>query len=71
MREQLRKKSSIDFDFFSIKPTPHFDDCTLGGVKLACAKPRHFCKIDVATFRMAFLDINLHVLQLATSNSNN
>ena len=36
-----------------------------------CAKPRHFCKLDVATSRMAFLDLNLHVLQLATSNSNN
>ena len=23
-----------------------------------CAKPRHFCKLDVATSRMAFLDIN-------------
>ena len=29
-----------------------------------CAKPRHFCKLDVATFRMATLDFNLHVLQL-------
>ena len=36
-----------------------------------CAKPRHFCKLGVVTFRMAFLDLNLHVLQLATSNSNN
>ena len=36
-----------------------------------CAEPRHFCKFDVATSRMAFLDLNLHVLQLATSNSNN
>ena len=36
-----------------------------------CAKPRHFCKLDVATSRMAFLDLNLHVLQVATSNSNN
>ena len=35
-----------------------------------CAEPRHFCKSDVATSRMAFLDLNLHVLQLATSNSN-
>ena len=36
-----------------------------------CAKPLHFCKLDVATSRMAVLDLNLHVLQLATSNSNN
>ena len=36
-----------------------------------CAKPRHFCKLDVATSKMAFLDLNLHVLQVATSNSNN
>ena len=34
-------------------------------------KPRHFCKLDVATSRIAFLDLNLHVLQVATSNSNN
>ena len=31
-----------------------------------CAEPRHFCKLDVATSRMAFLDLNLHGLQLAT-----
>ena len=31
-----------------------------------CTKPRHFCRLDVATSRMAFLDLNLHVLQLAT-----
>ena len=36
-----------------------------------CPKPRHFCKLDMATSRMAFLDLNLHVLQVATSNSNN
>ena len=36
-----------------------------------CAKPRHFCKLDVATSRMTFLDLNLHFLQVATSNSNN
>ena len=36
-----------------------------------CAKPSHFCKLDVATSRMAFLDLNLHVLQVASSNSNN
>ena len=36
-----------------------------------CAKPRHFCKLDMATSRMAFLDLNLHGLKLATSNSNN
>ena len=36
-----------------------------------CAEPRHFCKLEVATSRMASLDLNLHVLQVATSNSNN
>ena len=36
-----------------------------------CRKPRHFYKLDMATSRMAFLDLNLHVLQVATSNSNN
>ena len=33
------------------------------------AKPRQFFKLDVATSRMAFLDINLHILQLESSNS--
>ena len=36
-----------------------------------CAKPCHFCKLDVATSRMAFLDLNLHVLQVATPKSTN
>ena len=31
-----------------------------------CTKPRHFCKLDVVTSRMAFLDLDLHVLQVAT-----
>ena len=35
-----------------------------------CPEPRHFCKLDMATSRMAVLDLNLHVLQVATSNSN-
>jgi hypothetical protein len=30
-----------------------------------CAKPRHFWKLDLTTSRMAFLDLNLHVLQVA------
>ena len=36
-----------------------------------CAKLRHFCKLDVATSRMAFLYLNLHALQLDNSISNN
>ena len=36
-----------------------------------CAKPRRFCKLDVGTSRIAFLDLNLHVLQVATSNLKN
>ena len=36
-----------------------------------CAEPRYFCKLDVATSRIAFLDLNLHVLQVAPSNSKN
>ena len=36
-----------------------------------CAQPRHFCKLDVATSRIEFLDLNLHVLQVAPSNSKN
>ena len=34
-------------------------------------KPHNFFKLDVATSIMAFLDLNLHVLQVATSNLNN
>ena len=51
----------------------HFTD-NLGGIKSTCkvfAKPRQFCKLDVATSRTAFLDLNLNVLQLASSNSKN
>ena len=49
-----------------------FRGCQIGmqGPQL-CAKPSNFCKLDVAASRMAFLDLNLHVLQVATSNSNN
>ena len=36
-----------------------------------CTEPRHFCKLDVATSRMAFFRPYLHVLQVATSQSNN
>ena len=48
--------------------------CMLGGCQIGmqgsqlCAEPRHICKLDVATPRMAFLDLKLHVLQFATSN---
>ena len=35
-----------------------------------CAKRRHFCKVNVTTSRMAILDLNLHVLEVATPNSN-
>ena len=47
-------------------------DCQIGmqGPQL-CPEPCHFCKFDVATSRMAFLDLNLHGLQVNTSNSNN
>ena len=31
------------------------------------AKPRHFCNLDVATPKKAYIDIKLHVLQLTTS----
>ena len=36
-----------------------------------CTKPHHFYKLDMATSRIVFLDLNLHVLQVATSKSNN
>jgi len=35
------------------------------------AEPRLFCKLNVAFSRIAILDLNLNVLQVATSNSNN
>ena len=46
-----------------------FRGCQIGmqGPQL-CAKPGHFCKLDMATSKLAFLDLNLHVLQVATSN---
>ena len=49
-----------------------FRRCQIGmqGPQLL-AEPRHFCKLDVATSIVAFLDLNLHILQVATSNSNN
>ena len=49
-----------------------FRGCQIGmqGPQL-CAKPIHFCKLDVATSRIAALDLNLHVVQVVTSNSNN
>ena len=36
-----------------------------------CAKSRHICNSDVAASKMAFFDLKLHVLELATSNSEN
>ena len=66
--------SPVDHIWMSvtIKGMYVFRGCQIGmqGPQL-CAKPSHFCKLDVATSRMAFLDLNLHVLQVATSNSNN
>ena len=66
--------SPVDHVWMSvkIKGIYVFRGCQIGmqGPQL-CAKPSHFCKLDVATSRMAFLDLNLHVLQVATSNSNN
>ena len=35
------------------------------------AKPRHFCNLDLTTSQQNFLDLRLHVLQLASSNSQN
>ena len=44
----------------------------LGGVKSACKDPSFVQSlVTLATSRMAFLDLNLHVLEVATSNSNN
>ena len=49
-----------------------FRGCQIGmqGSQL-CAKPSHFCKLDVAASRITYIDLNLHVLQVAASNSNN
>ena len=49
---------------------PQNRGCQIGmqGLKLI-AEPPHFCKLDVATSRIAFLDLNLNVRQVATSNS--
>ena len=73
----------VQFDLFSFilwkklkTPKRHFEiNWPLGGVKMASkrtpAKPRHFCKWNMATSWMAFLNLNLNVLQVATPNSNN
>ena len=57
--------SQIDLIWMSvkIKGIYVFRGCQIGmqGLQLF-AKPSHFCKLDVATSRMAFLDLNLHVL---------
>ena len=44
-----------------------FRGCQFGmqGPQL-CAKPGHFCILDMATYILAFLDLNLHVLQVTT-----
>ena len=52
------------------------DTYNLGGVKSACKDPSFvqnliICTLDMATSKMAFFDLNLHVLQVATSNSIN
>ena len=59
---------------FTVLPSrgTYIRGCQIGmqGAQL-CAEPRHFCKLDVATSRIAILELNLLVLQVATSNSNN
>ena len=56
----------------SVQRHAQFRGCQIGmqGPQL-CAKPRHCCKLDLAISRMAFLDLNLYFLRVATSNSNN
>ena len=75
MLSLTKLKHSLEFiliNWCSISLSTMVRGCQIGmqGPQL-CAKPRHFCKLDVATSRMAFLDLNLHVLQVATPNSNN
>ena len=41
------------------------------GRQIGMQGPQLFRKLDVATSRMAFLDLNLHVLKVATTNSYN
>ena len=44
--------------------------CEIIKFKIVHARtPRYFCSLDVATFKKVFLDLKLHLLQLATSNS--
>ena len=70
----LQRLLAVSFRKYGLlfAPSLNIRGCQIGmqGPQL-CAKPRHFCKLDVATSRMAFLDLNLHVLQVAISNSNN
>ena len=70
--ELIKQNQSNNQYIFHFKISLFIRGCQFGmqGPQL-CAKPRHFCKVDVATSRIAFLDLTLHVLQVATSNSNN
>ena len=53
------------YSMYFILPDINSKGCQIGMLR---PQPRHFCKLGTATFRMTFLDLNLHVLQLATSN---
>ena len=66
VRRTMRPSTNLSFKGLGSR------GCQIGmqGPQL-CAKPRHFFKLDVATSRMFFLDLNLHVLQVATSKLNN
>ena len=69
--------TNLGYLFHSLQMWVLFEVCRVRECQICmqipqlCAKPRHFCKINVATSRMAFLNLNLHVLQVAASNSNN
>ena len=55
---------------FEIVIYKHFGNMYIRGCQIGmqgpqfCTKPCLFCKLYVATSRMAFLDLNLHGLQL-------
>ena len=55
--------NGIKFQFFD-KISMYIRGCQIGMQEpQLCAKPRHFCKLDVATSRIAFLDLQIQAIE--------
>ena len=78
--KNIPREQHINFNFieiFGLHGMANCFDVFIRGCQIGmqgpqlCAEPCHFCKLDVATSRIAFFNLNLHVLQVAPSNSKN